>query len=321
MKRIHRLWLSLFIIFYMPYVFAKPTWPVWVAELKREAIAEGINPNLFDQIFATIPGPDSKVMRLDHTQPERRITFLQYRDSRGDKYKILIGRQEYRKYSALLQEIGNAYGVDPCAIVALWGMETSYGHYMGNFPVIKSLATLAYDARRSDKFRSELLLALKIVNQNQIRFEDYKGEWAGASGQPQFLPSSWFKYAVDYDHDGRKNIWTSESDVFASIANYLAKNGWQSIAPISTQVILPANFEAHLMGKNIKKPISAWDAMGVRTISGASLPLSTGLVSIIELNGGSAFMIYPNFNVLLSYNNSNYYAATISYMADQICRR
>jgi membrane-bound lytic murein transglycosylase B len=309
------------IIFASIPAVAKPTWQQWVAELKIEAVKQRIDPELFDQIFSTIREPDHKVMQYDKSQPEHRITFLEYRNTRADQYKILIGRKEYQKNKELLQSIGSTYGVDPCIIVGLWGMESDYGHYMGNFPVIKSLATLAYDERRAEKFRKELLLALQIVNQGQIPFEKYKGEWAGASGQPQFLPSSWFKYAVDYDQDGRKDIWTSTADALASIGNYLAKNGWQWHGPTNIEVQLPDDFPKNLLGKKIKKSVSEWNDLGVRTISGDELPGGEIEASVVELEGGTVFLIYPNFRVILMYNNSSYYAATIVYMADKICRR
>jgi membrane-bound lytic murein transglycosylase B len=298
---------------------AKPSWQQWVADLKSEATQQGIDPDMFDRIFSTIPEPDHKVISYDKSQPEHRLTFLEYRDTRADKYKIFIGRKEYQLHKKILTEIGNTYHVDPCIVAALWGMESSYGHYMGHFPVIKSLATLAYDERRGKRFRQELLLALQILNQKQITFEKFKGEWAGASGQPQFLPSSWFKYAVDYDHDGRKDIWTSDADSLASIANYLNKNGWQESEPVATQVILPSHFPKSLIQKKVKKRISYWNDLGVRTESGAELPDSDLLASIVELDGNIVFLIYDNFHVIMTYNYSSYYAGTIAYLSHKIC--
>jgi membrane-bound lytic murein transglycosylase B len=300
---------------------AKPSWQQWVAELKIEAVSQGIDSDMFDRIFRSIPEPDHKVISFDKSQPEHRITFLEYRNTRADKYKIFIGRREYALHKEILDEIGETYHVDPCAVVALWGMESSYGHYMGHFPVIKSLATLAYDARRGERFRKELLLALQILNQGQISTEKFKGEWAGASGQPQFLPSSWFKYAVDYDNDGRKDIWTSDTDSLASIANYLAKNGWQYDEPTVVQVSLPTHFPKQLIGKKIKKTVSAWNALGVQTVSGADLSYPDLQASIIQLDGGVTLLIYNNFNVIMTYNYSSYYAATIAYLSDQICQK
>jgi membrane-bound lytic murein transglycosylase B len=309
------------VLFNSSNILAKPSWSEWVLTLKKEAVSQGIKADLFDQIFSGISGPDFSVLRFDRTQPEHRMTFVNYRNTRADFYKIVLGRREFQKHRQLLQDIGKHYRVDPCVIVALWGMETSYGHFTGDFPVIRSLATLAYDSRRSDHFRSELLYALQMVNANQISIEEYKGEWAGASGQSQFLPSSWFKYAEDYDGDGRKNIWTSYSDVFASIANYLAKNNWQQDEPLMLEVTLPSHFNKSLISKTVEKPVNAWNEMGVRTLTNDALPSSDVKASIGKLEGGPTFLTYPNFKVIMTYNNSSYYAATISYMADKICGR
>lgn len=313
-------WIVTFILSFIPLtIFAMPNWSEWVYELKRDAIAQNIDPNLFDQIFNNIHGPNPKVIHFEQTQPERRITFMEYRNSRADHYKIAIGRKEYQKNQAMLNNIGNTYHVDPCYIVALWGMETSYGRYMGNYPVIQSLATLAYSSSRREDFRQELLLALQIINQHQVTLSQFKGEWAGASGQPQFLPSSWFKYAVDFDQDGRKDIWTSKTDTFASIANYLAQNGWQNNMPFLVEVSLPDQFDLNLIGKAIEKPVKVWNDLGVRTMNGESLYFQELNASIIQPEGGPTYLIYPNFKVILTYNNSIYYAGTINYMAREIC--
>ncbi len=322
MKQLLSVCLSLMCVLFVEQALAaKLSWNEWVLQLKKEAIEQGIDENLFDRVFATIPGPNPQVLHLNHTQPEHRITFFQYRDTRAGKYKIFLGRRELQKHRTLLQNVGRDFKVDPCFIVALWGMESDYGHVTGNFPVIKSLATLAYESNRSARFRKELLLALQIVNSKQISLAKFKGEWAGASGQPQFLPSSWFKYAVDYDHDGRKDIWTSYPDVFASIANYLAKNGWRLDEPWAIVVKLPDHFNQHFIGKDTQRLVKQWNKLGVRTQSGASLPHQDLSASIVQPDGGPTFLIFDNFRTLLSYNNSIYYAGTVGYMADRICQK
>ena len=192
---------------------------------------------------------------------------------------------------------------------------------MGNFPVIKSLATLAYDSNRPAFFRKELFLALHILNEGHVSLAQFKGEWAGASGQPQFLPTSWVKYAVDYDEDGRKDIWTSKPDVFASIANYMKINGWRTGDPWAIYVSLPANFDAKLQGKSIVKPVSEWTKLGVRTTTGETLPNQDMPASIVQPNGGPVFLAFPNYKMILRYNNSIYYAGAIGYLADSICMR
>ena len=296
-------------------------WGTWITEVRNQALAEGISPAVFDEAFAGIHEPSRTVKSLARSQPEHRLTFSKYLHSRADNYRIIMGRKHYLKNKEVLENVGRDFGVDPCFIVAFWGMESSYGSYMGTFPVIKSLATLAYDSKRKDFFRKELFLALHILNDGHVSLDHFKGEWAGASGQPQFLPSSWVKFAVDYDRDGRKDIWASKPDVFASIANYMKKNGWQTGQPWAVQVKLPANFDMNLEGKTTVKPVSEWNAMGVRTESGEPLPYQNLQASIVQPYGGPVFLAYPNYKMILRYNNSIYYAGAIGYMADKICNR
>lgn len=300
---------------------AKDNWHDWVSNVREEALGQGISPNVFDRAFAQIPEPSRRVKGLSKHQPEHRLTYTKYRNTRASKYKIMIGQKRYKENQALLEQIGKQYGVDPCFITSFWGMETSYGSYMGNFPVIKSLATLAYDSNRKEFFRKQLFLALRILNDGHVSLEDYKGEWAGASGQPQFLPSSFVNYAVDYNGDGRKDIWKTKSDVFASIANYMIKHGWKTGQPWGIKVTLPAGFDDKLEGLDVKKPVSEWVRMGVRAKNGQALPLQDIEASIVKPYGGPVFLAYPNYRMIMRYNNSIYYASAIGYMADKICKR
>lgn len=296
-------------------------WIQWVQALRQEAIIQGIRPAIFDAAFAGVT-PNQTVLHLDKHQPERRLTFLQYRNTRIDPLRVKLGRIEYKRYQSLMGNIGRDYSVDPCFITAFWGIETSYGHYLGHFPVVRALATLAYDNRRSDYFRKELLIALHILNEGHVSLDKFKGEWAGASGQPQFMPSSWQRYAVDYEGNGRKNIWTSYPDAFASIANYLHLNGWQPRQPWAVQVSLPANFSANWLGLNITKPVSEWLRLGVTAVNSQNLSDDKDLsASIVKPDGGPDFMVFNNFKVLLKYNNSIFYAASVGYLADKICGR
>lgn len=299
---------------------ASEDWNQYVAGLRTEALQEGIPPELFDRAFADVHEPSRQIKNLMKSQPEHRLTFLKYRTTRADNYRIAIGKKEYKKNQATLEAIGKEFGVNPCFIVSFWGMETSYGTYMGNFPVIKALATLGYESKRKEIFRKELMIALRILKEGHVSLEDFKGEWAGASGQPQFLPSSWIKYAVDYDGDGHKDIWKSKPDVFASIANYMKQNGWKTGEPWAVLVKLPANFDMTLEGKSTVKPVSEWNAMGVRTENGEPLPDQNLNASIIQPLGGPTFLAYPNYKMILKYNNSIYYAGAIGYMADKICQ-
>lgn len=301
-------------------VAAKQPWNSWVHDLKYEAMDQGISGQFFDYVFSDIR-PNRRVISFDRSQPERRLDFKKYRRTRASKNRIAIGRKEYKRHQTLLTEVSNAYGVDPCFIVSLWGMESSYGRFMGSFPVLRSLATLAYDNRRADFFRKELLLALHIVQDGHVKLDRFKGEWAGASGQPQFLPSSWHKFAVDYNGDGRKDIWDSHGDIFASIANYLKGNGWQTGQPWAVEIKVPSNFDRSLKGKKIVKPVTEWQAMGIRTADGGPLPHQELEASVIMPEGGPYLLGYNNFRVIMRYNNSTYYAGSIGYMADKICGR
>ncbi|MFI4963135.1 MAG: lytic transglycosylase domain-containing protein [Legionellales bacterium] len=316
-----RLAISLLVLMLVQQVvYAQQNWGPWVAEVRQEALAQGISPEIFDAAFAGIHEPSRQIKNFSHSQPEHRLTFMKYRTSRADKYRVAIGRKEYKKNKAILEEIAQKYGVNACFIVSFWGMETSYGTYMGNFPVIKALATLAYDSKRQDFFRKELFIALRILNEGHVSLADFKGEWAGASGQPQFLPSSWVKYAVDYDGNGHKDIWKNKPDVFASIANYMKLNGWQTGEPWAIQVNLPKKFDMTMEGKSIIKPVSEWDTLGVRTEDGKSLPYQNLQASIVQPLGGPTFLAFPNYKMILRYNNSIYYAGAIGYMADMICQ-
>jgi membrane-bound lytic murein transglycosylase B len=310
---------SIAIIFFAGMAYANPAWDKWISELKQQAVSEGINSDVFDEAFATISAPDTKVQHLNNHQPEHRLTYDEYKESRVDSYKIMIGRREYQKNIASLESVSRDFNVNACYIAALWGMETSYGRYTGKFPVIKSLATLAYQSSRKTHFRKELMYALHMLNQHQVSLDQFKGEWAGATGQPQFLPSSWFQYAVDYDDCGRKDIWTSYTDVFASISNYMVKNNWRNDEPVMVEVELPDDFDLGLIGKTITKPVKEWNELGVSTSRGGKLPFPELSASVIQPDGGETFLIYPNFKVLLTYNNSIYYAGTVDYLAHAIC--
>lgn len=300
--------------------FAQKSWSVFLSDVKQEALNQGIRSSIINLAFYGMDAPNRKVLYLDKTQPERRLTYTEYRNSRADAYRIALGKKELKKHQALLNDIERQYGVSECFIVSLWGLETSYGRFMGNFPVIYSLATLAYDDRRADLFRNELLMALHILDEGHVKLNDFHGEWAGASGQPQFLPSSWYKYAVDYDGDGRKDIWKSLPDALASIANYLHRNGWEPNQPWAIPVTVPPSLNLDLLSLNTIKSVDEWERLGVRARQGNALPETNYQASIIQTDGGPTFMIFNNFKVIMKWNNSVYYAGTVGYMAESICQ-
>lgn len=297
------------------------SWTAWLDQVKQEALKKGIRQAVIDEAFADVHAPSQSVKKLAHNQPEKRLSYTKYRSSRVDAYRISIGRQRYQQNKVWIDEIARQYSVDPCFMVSFWGLETSYGSYMGNFPVIQALSTLAYESNRKDFFRDELFLALKILNEGHVQLAKFKGEWAGASGQPQFLPSSWLQYAVDFDGDGKKDIWDSKKDALASIANYMAQNGWHQNQPWAVFVKLPNGFDMSQEGKSISKTVKEWDALGVRTVTGEHLPFPELKASVIQPYGGPTFLAYPNYRMILRYNNSIYYAGAIGYLADKICKR
>ncbi|MDP1575088.1 MAG: lytic murein transglycosylase [Coxiellaceae bacterium] len=317
--KINRLLLFILCLIFSCSIFAasNTSWKDFVAQLRVEAIAKGIRPAVFDKAFQNVTEPHQGILRFDRTQPEKRLSFIQYRSSRAPQARISLGKREMKKYAALLQSISTRFGVSKCFIVSLWGLETSYGRVTGNYPVIQSLATLAYDNRRAAFFRKELFYALEILNGGHVKLERFKGEWAGATGQSQFLPSSWHAFAVDYDGDGRKDIWDSRADVFASIANYLVKHGWQSHQPWGIVVRLPNDFDSALASLKIVKTVSEWEKLGVHFSDTRINP--NLLASIIKPDGGPDFMVFNNFKVLMRWNHSIYYAGTVGYLADQLC--
>jgi membrane-bound lytic murein transglycosylase B len=294
---------------------------VWLEELRQDALKEGIRA---ETVTATLTGltPIERVIELDRRQPEGRFTFQQYNERVLSASRIERGRVLYREHRELLDRVAADYGVQPRFIVALWGIESSYGSYHGDYPVIGALATLAYDGRRASFFRGELLKALRIVDRGDIAVERLTGSWAGAMGQSQFMPSSYHAYAIDYDGDGRRDIWTSLPDVFASIANYLAKAGWNDRYTWGRKVRLPAPLNGELIGLQTTKPLPQWQELGVRRTDGANLPavsLNASLLSTDE-GQGPAYLVYDNFRVLMAWNRSTYFALTVGELADLIAR-
>ena len=296
---------------------AQQSWASWKEDLRKQAISEGIRPAVFDRAFTGVY-PSKRVVKLDRNQPEKRLTFIKYRNTRADSYRIKIGRKALKRNQPLLTQVSEIYGVSPCYIVSFWGLESAYGKFMGKFPVIKSLATLAYDGRRSKFFRKELLYALHIINDGHVNLASFKGEWAGANGQPQFLPSSWYHYAVDHDGDGKRDIWNTRADVFASIANYLKEHGWISGQPWGVYVTLPNNLDRGLIEHKVEQPVSAWLRDGV-TLKTNYYINPKWEARIIHPYGGPDMMIFNNFKVIMRWNRSNYYAGTVGYMADKVC--
>jgi len=296
---------------------------LWLSSFKQEAHAQGISQTLLDRAFIGVK-PNPRIIALDRKQPEGKLTFDQYKKRVITQARIDKGRHLYKHHQVLLKKISAQYGVQPHFIVALWGIETSYGHNTGGFGVVPALATLAYDGRRSAFFRKELINALKIVDAGHVTLENFKGSWAGAMGQNQFMPSSFHAYAVDGNHDGRRDIWTSLPDIFASTANYLSKNGWRGDERWGRKARLPSDFQPSLTGKKVTKPIQEWAKIGVTKRNGTPLPYAPNIrASIITPDGvgGEAYITYNNYRTLMKWNNSTYFATSVGLLADLIAQQ
>ncbi len=300
-------------------VLGEANFDEWVQAFKSEAIEKGISSSLADQAFEGV-APIPRIIDLDRKQPEGRMTFGEYRKKIVSKIRIQRGREMMAQHRDLLREVGQHYGVQPRFIVALWGIETNYGQNTGGYSVVNALATLAFDGRRSQYFRTELLNAFRILQDGHISLEDMKGSWAGAMGQCQFMPSSFLRLAVDYDRDGRKDIWKTPADVFASAANYLAKSGWRGEQTWGRQAKLPKAFKSNDANLKIKKSLATWQEIGVRRRNGKSLPVANmkGSVVLPDGQGGPAFLVYDNFRVIMKWNRSTYFATSVGLLADAI---
>ncbi len=291
----------------------------WLKGVRSEAISLGIRPNILDSALrgiSLIP----RVIELDHKQPEFTLTFRQYLDRVVPPSRVKRARRKLNENRAILEEVGRKFGVQPRFIVAFWGIETDFGRQKGGFSVIRALATLAYDGRRSKYFRGELMNALKILNQGHISVSEMIGSWAGAMGQSQFMPSSFLSFAVDYDGDGRKDIWNDKADVFASAANYLSRSGWKGDQTWGRPVRLSKELDKNVIGLKVRKRLSEWQKLGVRRNDGSDLPKRDLMASVVlaEGAGGPAFIVYDNYRTILKWNRSTFFAVAIGSLADRI---
>lgn len=290
----------------------------WLAVLRDEALGTGISPRTLDEALSNVQ-LIGRVLELDRRQPEFTLTFRDYLNRVVNDARVEKGRRLLDENRALLERIGREYGVQPRFIVALWGIESDFGRLTGGYPVIDALATLAYDGRRSAFFRKELINALKILDGGHIAATQMMGSWAGAMGQSQFMPSSFLSFAVDYDGDGRRDIWYTLPDVFASIANYLSRSGWNRDQTWGRAVSLPPNFDAGLTDLSVTKPLGGWNTAGVRRPDGGKLPDRDITASVIRPGGGEdAFLVYDNYRVIMKWNRSQFFATAVGTLADRI---
>ncbi|RMG17274.1 MAG: lytic murein transglycosylase [Deltaproteobacteria bacterium] len=297
---------------------AEPDFSAWLEAFVAEARAAGISERTLAALRRVRPLP--RVIELDRRQPEGTMRFGRYLRHILGGDRVTYGRRLLAEERETLEAVARTYGVPPRFIVALWGIESSYGRNTGGFPVLGALATLAWEGRRARFFRGELLEALRILDEGHVTPEKMTGSWAGAMGQCQFMPSSFRAWAVDHDGDGRRDIWETRADVFASTANYLVKNGWRTGQTWGRRVELPEGFDPKLVGLEIQKPLSEWQALGVRRPGGAPLPSAEMEGSLVQPGGprGPTYLVYSNYRVFLHWNRSLYFATAVGLLADRL---
>jgi peptidoglycan lytic transglycosylase B len=287
--------------------------------LRADARRAGISPATLDHALAGVQ-PNQKVLDRASHQPEFTMTWAQYRAMLITDQRIANGRAAYAQNRALLQRVRDRFGVEPGVITGIWGLESSFGTGMGDFHVIEALATLSWEGRRTSFFRSELIAALRILDHGDVSPAHMLGSYAGAMGQPQFMPSSYLRYAVDFEGHGRRDIWTSKPDVLGSIANYLAQSGWRNGESWGQPVTLPAGYARVATGRDERRPLAEWTRLGVRPADGRPLPRGDASAAVVQPDGpgGEAFLVYANFAAIRRYNPSDYYALVVGLLGDAI---
>jgi membrane-bound lytic murein transglycosylase B len=299
--------------------FAQNDFQACLQNIRADALNQGIPAATIDTAFRGLT-PDQKVIELDSRQPEFSLTYGKYIGNAITPDRIVKGQQKLQQYRGLLTDLEREYGVAPQYIVAFWGVETNYGSFMGDFSALRSVATLACMTKRAAFFANETIQALRILANNHMTTQQMKGSWAGAMGNMQFMPSTFTKWAVDRDGNGRIDIWNSVPDAFASAANFLRGIGFRPGLPAADEVTLPQNFPLEQADTTVEKPVRAWSAMGVKRAGGGPLPASDEPSSIILPAGwrGPAFILYPNFKAVMNWNRSTLYALSVTILAQQI---
>ena len=318
-----KLLLALLVILLSPVLPAQESveqsFDAWLLELRNQAGSLGISNTTLDAAFADVASPLERVLELDRSQPEFVQTFTGYMSNRMSDARIERGKRLLEEHRDLFARIQARYGVQPHYLVAFWALESNFGDYTGGFSVIRALATLAYDPRRADFFRDELLTALRIIDNGHIAADRMTGSWAGAMGQCQFMPSTFATYGTDGDGDGRVDIWNSLPDVFASAANFLSRSGWRGDERWGREVLLPDNFDFALAGTGVRKTVTEWNQLGIRRVDGTALGNADMQASVIIPAGanGPAFLAYNNFRTTMVWNRSTFYAISVGHLADR----
>ena len=290
-----------------------------VSGLRDEAARQDISTAVIDESLAKVERVE-RVVELDRSQPEFTTTFRQYLGRRVTDARVEKGRELLKRHDDLLQKVYRDYGVPPRYLVAFWGMETNFGSYFGGVSTMDALATLACDERRSGYFTEQLMAALRIVDEGAIQADRMEGSWAGALGHVQFMPSVFAEYAVDYDNDGRRDLWNSVPDAMASAANFLRGIGWEPGWRWGREVTLPAEFPYDLSGYDNRRSMREWKEVGVRTAYDRPLSAADVEASLIVPSGheGPKFLVYDNFEVIMRWNQSEFYALSVGHLADRL---
>jgi membrane-bound lytic murein transglycosylase B len=291
----------------------------WIAAFHPRALAAGITPSTLDHAFADVAYRQD-VIEKDRNQAEFTRAIWDYLDSAVSDARVANGQAALRAHAPLLQRLEATYGVPAEVVVAIWGLESSYGANRGNVPVIPALTTLAHDGRRGAFFEAQLIDALRILQSGDVDKGNFTGSWAGAMGHTQFIPSSYQSFAVDFDGDGRRNIWSDDpTDALASTAAYLAKSGWVARRPWGIEVSLPKGFDFELSGRTTQLSAAEWAAKGLRRADGGVLP-DHGPVSVLLPAGaaGAAFLVTANFTAIERYNTADAYVIAVGHLSDRI---
>lgn len=290
----------------------------WLADLRAEAAALGFS----EATLAALDRiePIERVLELDNSQPEFVQTFTRYLGLRVTPRQVSRGQELLQQHAVLLDQVRQRYGVQPHYLVAFWAVESNYGSATGGFTVLEALATLAFDPRRADFFRNQLLTALRIIDEGHIQPERMSGSWAGAMGQLQFMPTVFYQYGVDGDGDGRIDIWNSLPDIFHSAANFLTNLGWQGDERWGREVLIPEDFDFSMAGPGTRKSLREWRNLGITQLGGDPVPVVAGMQASVILPAGAegpAFLAYDNFRATMGYNPSTFYALTVGHLADR----
>ena len=291
----------------------------WLGGVKQEALKRGVKPQTLHVALDGLT-EDRDIIRIDRGQSFFAQSFLDFQAKLATSGRVVSGKEKMRQHAAIFQREEKEYGVPASVITAFWALESDFGSGMGKRPVMRSLATLAWDCRRGEMFREELLAALQIIDRGDIVPSEMVSSWAGELGQTQMLPTLYLKYAVDYDGDGKRNLFRSAPDIIGSTGNFIKSLGWTAGQPWLVEVRVPAKFAWEKAGLDIKQPTSAWAKQGIIRANGEPLATDQLEASLVLLQGrgGPAFLAYPNFKVFTEWNQSLNYAVTAAYLATRL---